>query len=162
MSDTEPNPLPLDYSSERSRPTWKRILDALTRAGVFRFAIYFFPVVAIVVAFSLTRLASDQKRPHNITHPTTDISNISTAVKKFELENDRYPTTQEGLQALITNPGNLPNWTKCLDGNSMPLDYWGHPYIYVYPGSNGNDFDLYSAGPDGIPGTADDIFYGTQ
>jgi type II secretion system protein G len=86
---------------------------------------------------------------------TAQISNLRTALDTFEIDNGRYPTTAEGLVALVKNPGNLSSWKQYVD--SVPMDPWGHPYIYRCPGSNGKDFDLLSAGPDGQEGTGDDV-----
>jgi type II secretion system protein G len=87
-----------------------------------------------------------------------DISNIKNAIAVFELDVGRYPTTAEGLNALTTRP---PGLTADWHGPYLaqfPTDPWGHAYIYVCPGvKNTTAFDLSSAGPDGIPGTRDDI-----
>jgi len=85
-----------------------------------------------------------------------DLSTIKTQLSVFEIDNGCYPTTSEGLKILVENPGNMPNWTHAyLD--KIPMDQWGHLYIYRCPGTNGAPFDIYSMGPDGIDGTADDI-----
>lgn len=157
MRYAKKNFVPLEYarphSPEKSKPLrwiWLASTIVCYLAG--------FLALAALVTLLLPRFYSHfhPGRTTFISKPKADISNISTALKKFELENDRFPTTEEGLQALIANPG-IPGWTKCLDAKSVPIDPWGHAYIYECPGTNGNDFDLYSAGPDGIPGTADDI-----
>jgi general secretion pathway protein G len=83
------------------------------------------------------------------------LDGMKTALEIFEVQNDRFPTTAEGLNALITNPGNLEKWEPTMD--KLPVDPWGHGYIYRSPGKNGEPFDLLSAGPDGKEGTADDI-----
>lgn len=80
---------------------------------------------------------------------------IKAGLEMFVDENKRYPTTAEGLTALVTNPGNLEHWERTLD--KLPIDSWGHPYIYRGPSQNGLAFDLLSAGPDGKEGTADDV-----
>ena len=86
----------------------------------------------------------------------SDLSTLRTALEAFEIDNGRFPSSREGLSALVTNPGNLPQWHAYLGGISA--DPWGHPYVYSCPGSNpGQDFDLFSCGPDGKPGTADDV-----
>ena len=85
------------------------------------------------------------------------ISNFKTALDAYEVANGAYPTTDQGLQALITNPGNLPNWTQLLSESKVPNAPWGTPYVYRSPGSNGKSFDLFSDGPDKQEGTADDV-----
>jgi general secretion pathway protein G len=91
-----------------------------------------------------------------ITVADTDISNLKVALDAFEIDNGRFPTTGEGLNALVSPPPGLPNWTRAYL-LQVPIDPWGHPYIYRCPGTNGKDFDLISGGPDGIVGTADDL-----
>lgn len=86
------------------------------------------------------------------------ISNIKSALKMFEINCDRFPTTEEGLQALVEAPGNLPGWKgSYLDPPMVPLDPWRNPYQYRCPGQHSNDFDLYSYGMDGQDGGGDDI-----
>ena len=79
------------------------------------------------------------------------IEMIGTALDAFRLDVGRYPTTQEGLQVLWKDPGNIKKW----DGPYLPkpvkADPWGNPYIYKCPGEHG-PYDLYSLGADGKPG----------
>lgn len=103
--------------------------------------------------------------PHRHGHPISkskiaqnDLHTISNVLLRFEVENDRFPTTEEGLMALRIKPANCPNW----DGPYLdrdPIDPWGTPYHYRYPGTGGKDFDIWSAGPDRKDGTEDDITY---
>jgi general secretion pathway protein G len=84
------------------------------------------------------------------------ISTLTTALKSFELDNGRYPTTKEGLDALIKKPADdLPDWHQHL--TELPDDPWGHPYVYRCPGEDNADFSIFSSGPDGKPGTSDDV-----
>ncbi len=80
----------------------------------------------------------------------TQIELLGQALDQFRLDTGRYPTTSEGLNALITDPG-VPGW----DGNylkkALPNDPWGRPYHYECPGTHG-DYDLISYGADGAPG----------
>ena len=79
-----------------------------------------------------------------------EIKSVSTALDLFLVDNGRYPTQQEGLQALVANPGGLASWAGPYLKSSagVPLDPWGHPYQYRYPGQTG-EYDLFSNGPDG-------------
>jgi len=88
------------------------------------------------------------------TKAQADLSTLKQALTAFDIDNGRFPTTSEGLQALITKPADLPNWQKTLDKNTLPMDPWGRPYIYRSPGNNGTDFDLLTGGPDGQEGSA--------
>lgn len=81
-----------------------------------------------------------------------DISAIASALKLYKLDNYNYPTTDQGLEALVSKPTYDPqpkNWQALLD--NLPLDPWGNPYLYLSPGEHG-DFDLFTYGADGIDG----------
>ena len=89
-----------------------------------------------------------------------DISAIETALALYQLDNFRYPTTEQGLQALVTPPELdpvAPNWKPGGYLKELPLDPWGKPYLYLYPGeraaSQGQTrADIYTLGADGIVG----------
>lgn len=81
-----------------------------------------------------------------------DIAAVMQALKLYRLDNQRYPTTEQGLQALVTRPTAGPaaaNWKSYLD--KMPMDPWGKPYQYLNPGVKG-EIDVFSLGADGQPG----------
>lgn len=81
----------------------------------------------------------------------SDIRGIETALNLFRLDNFKYPSSDDGLDALVTNPGEAaaPNWKKYLD--RMPMDPWNNPYQYLHPGRHG-EFDVFSYGADGREG----------
>lgn len=84
------------------------------------------------------------------------IESISTALKLYKLDNGGYPTTEQGLQALVDQPasGNIPkNWRKggYLEKGKVPKDPWGNDFIYLSPGIH-DDFDLIAYGADGSAG----------
>lgn len=84
------------------------------------------------------------------------IESIETALKLYKLDNGAYPTTEQGLRALVETPtvGNLAkNWRQggYLEKGRIPKDPWGNEFIYICPGKHG-DFDLSSLGADGEPG----------
>lgn len=87
-----------------------------------------------------------------------DLSVISGALDRFEVDNERFPTTDEGLNALMTKPGNAPNWNGPYLKKD-PQDPWKQAYRYACPGSKGKDYDIWSIGADGKDGTQDDIHY---
>jgi general secretion pathway protein G len=81
-----------------------------------------------------------------------DIQAIKSALDMYKLDNHRYPTTDQGLEALVEKPESgppAPNWNGYLD--KVPKDPWGHPYQYLHPGKHG-DVDIYSLGADGRKG----------
>ena len=89
-----------------------------------------------------------------------DIASLETALKMYKLDNGVYPSTEQGLQALIEAPtiGQLPRkWRKggYLERGKVPLDPWDSEFIYLSPGLHG-DFDLISYGNDGEPGGEED------
>jgi len=76
---------------------------------------------------------------------------LSTALDTFRLDVGRYPTTQEGLEALRTQPGGVERWDGPYLKKDVPADPWGKPYVYKSPGDHG-PFDILSYGADGTAG----------
>jgi general secretion pathway protein G len=108
-------------------------------------------VLAAIVVPKFTGRTQDAK----ITATKTQISSIKGSLDLFEHDNGRFPSSEEGLGALVEKPGDLQNWHKLMD--SVPQDSWGHAFIYRLPGTNGKDYDIVSCGPDGNEGGGDDI-----
>ena len=79
------------------------------------------------------------------------ISLIEDALDAFRLDVGRYPTTEEGLQALVEQPSGVTKWDGPYLKKKVPKDPWGHDYVYKCPGEHG-DYDLYSLGADGEEG----------
>jgi general secretion pathway protein G len=88
------------------------------------------------------------------TKAKVDIRSIQTALAMFKTDTGRFPTTSEGLQALVTNPG-IRGYGKEGYLERVPLDPWGNKYIYISPGVHSKDYDLLSYGKDGEPGGTD-------
>ncbi len=104
-------------------------------------------LAALIVPNVLSR--ADDAR---VTAARTDITNLMQALKLYRLDNQRYPTTDQGLQALVSRPAvppEPPRWKAYLD--KLPRDPWGRPYQYLNPGSHG-EIDVFSLGADGQPG----------
>jgi len=76
---------------------------------------------------------------------------LDKALDQFRLDVGRYPTSEEGLQVLVTAPSNVAGWAGPYLKKGVPADPWGRPYLYQQPGTHG-DFDLYSYGRDGHAG----------
>jgi general secretion pathway protein G len=88
------------------------------------------------------------------------IEGLETALKLYKLDNGVYPTTEQGLQALVERPETqnvLQNWRKdgYLEKGKVPNDPWGNEFIYLSPGIHG-DYDITSYGADGVPGGEDE------
>jgi general secretion pathway protein G len=83
-----------------------------------------------------------------------DIRAFETALNLFRMDNFRYPTTEQGLRALVERPNDssIRNWKQGGYIDSLRKDPWGNDYIYVYPGTHGKEFDLYTLGADGQEG----------
>jgi len=84
---------------------------------------------------------------------TVQIRNFQSALAFFKIDTGRFPTTSEGLETLVGDPG-LRGWKQggYIEGGKVPLDPWGNPYIYICPGMHGDDYDLESYGKDGEDG----------
>lgn len=85
-----------------------------------------------------------------------DIATLMQALKLYRLDNQRYPTTEQGLQALVTRPTMAPvppNWKTGGYLDRLNRDPWGNPYQYLSPGTRG-EIDIFSYGADGKPGGA--------
>jgi general secretion pathway protein G len=113
-------------------------------------------IIGILAALVIPKIAGKSEQAR-VTAAQTDIkAGIKTALDSFEVDNGFYP---KSLQDLIQQPGNAKNWRgPYFDPPQLPVDPWGNPYVYYYPGKhNPNSYDLLSVGPDGKEGTDDDI-----
>ncbi|MEY4933216.1 MAG: hypothetical protein RLZZ403_1536, partial [Pseudomonadota bacterium] len=83
-----------------------------------------------------------------------DIRAYETALNLFRLDNFKYPTTDQGLQALVQQPGDttIRNWKPGGYIDGLRKDPWGNDYLYLNPGSKGKEYDLYTLGADGQEG----------
>jgi general secretion pathway protein G len=106
-------------------------------------------ILAAIVAPNVIGRVDDAQ----ITKAEAEISNIENALKFYRLDNFAYPTTEQGIDALVTKPNdpNVRNWKSGGYLARLPKDPWGKPYLYLYPGNNG-EIDIYTLGRDGRPG----------
>jgi len=111
-------------------------------------------ILAILAAVVVPKFTGRTEQAR-ISAAKADISSLKLALSTFETDTGRFPSAEEGLNALAEKPGDLQGWKKYVE--KVPMDPWGHPYIYRCPGTNGKDFDLLSCGPDGHEGGGDDI-----
>ncbi|MCS7062792.1 MAG: type II secretion system major pseudopilin GspG [Methylacidiphilales bacterium] len=115
-------------------------------------------IIAIFAAFAINQIAGNVDIARE-QRAESDIKTISTQLRTYEMLNLTLPTTQQGLEALVSRPGGEPQprkWRQLM--TEIPVDPWGEKYVYRYPGTkNTNSFDLFSKGPDRQEGTADDI-----
>jgi len=119
-------------------------------------------IIGILVAMTVPNLAGRGEQAR-MSAARADIEvNLSTALDLYELDNGRYPTTEQGLRALLIEPTTTPtplNWSgPYLKKKKIPKDPWTNDYSYVCPGvNNTEDYDLSSYGSDGAEGGGDDI-----
>jgi general secretion pathway protein G len=110
-------------------------------------------IIAIVAALIVPNVIGrpDEAR---VTVAKTDVRTIASSLEMYRLDNRTYPVTSQGLEALVTRPTSPPlppNWPASGYLSQVPVDPWGHPYIYRSPGQTG-PYDLMSLGADGQPG----------
>ena len=87
-----------------------------------------------------------------VTTTRVQINNFKTALGAYKLDTGVFPTTEQGMQALRSAPANVPQWAGPYLQMDVPLDPWGRPYVYRYPGEHGDEPDIVSYGADGQPG----------
>ncbi len=114
--------------------------------------VFILSLLAAIVAPKFMGRTDDAK----VTEAKVQIRNFETALKLYRIDNGQYPSTEQGLDALVAKPtiGNVP--AKYRDGGYLeqkrpPMDPWSNPYVYASPGTNG-DYDIISLGADGREG----------
>ncbi len=108
-------------------------------------------IIGILAALIVPNVL-DRADDARATAAKTDVNNVMQALKLYKLDNQRYPTAEQGLQALVVKPGAgpiPPNWKPYLE--KLPADPWGRPYQYLNPGIKG-EIDVMSFGADGQAG----------
>ena len=111
-------------------------------------------IIAIVAAIVVPNVIGrpDEAR---MTVASTDIRSIGSALELYRLDNRTYPTTSQGLAALVerpTSPPEPPNWVEGGYLETLPRDPWGNDYVYLSPGRDGSGYELVSLGADGQAG----------
>lgn len=130
-------------------------LDAERRdAGFSLLELMVVVVILSILALVIVPRVIDRPDQARVARAQSDITAISSAVNLYRLDNFRYPSTEQGLQALVTRPTTepaAPNWAANGYMDRLPVDPWGAPYQYLAPGVHG-DFDVFSYGADAAPG----------
>ena len=109
-------------------------------------------VIIGVLAALIVPNVLDRADDARVTAARTDVNNLVQALKLYKLDNQRYPSAEQGLEALVRRPTAgtpPPNWKPYIE--KLPNDPWGRPYQYVVPGVKG-EIDVYSFGADGVIG----------
>lgn len=119
-------------------------------------------IILILAGMVIPRMAGRTEQARRAAAKVDIETNIAMALDLYELDNGKYPTTEQGLQALVAKPASAPvpsNWSgPYLKKKKIPVDPWNRSYFFVSPGAhNPEDYDLYSYGSDGVEGGGDDI-----
>ena len=108
-------------------------------------------ILAILAALIVPRVVGrtgDAKRAK----AASDIATMSSLLQQYRIDNDRFPTTEDGLNALRVQPSDARNWRGPYTSKAIPVDPWGNEYAYESPGPEDQDFLITSYGEDGAPG----------
>lgn len=109
-------------------------------------------ILGILAAIVMTNVVGkdDQAR---VTTTKASLASVANALESYKLDNHKYPTMDEGLEALVNKPASAKNYPNggYLRGD-LPKDSWGNPFQYVVPGDNGRPYEVYSLGADGVEG----------
>jgi general secretion pathway protein G len=108
-------------------------------------------IIGLLAGFVAPRYFS-QVGKSRVKAARAQIDSLDKALEQFHIDVGRLPTTEEGLAALNAAPAGMQNWEGPYLKKAVPPDPWGHPYVYLEPGTHQNDFDLASYGRDGRTG----------
>ena len=114
-------------------------------------------VVTIIALFSALVLPKMFRRADaaRVTAARAQMNGFMTALGAYKLDTSTFPTTEQGLQSLRVQPPDVPLWKGPYLPQEVPMDPWGRPYVYKYPGEHGDEPDIISLGADGAPGGED-------
>lgn len=135
----------------RQHPTSAALRRALLRGFTLIELMVVLVIIGVLAALIVPNVL-DRADDARVTAAKTDVNNLAQALKLYKLDNQRFPTTEQGLNALVTRPTNdpvPPNWRRYLD--KLPADPWDRPYQYLNPGLRG-EVDVLSLGADGQAG----------
>lgn len=108
-------------------------------------------IIALFAALVAPRLLK-QADAARVTAARAQIDSFMTALGAYKLDTGTFPSTEMGLQALRVRPENLTQWNGPYLPKDIPLDPWGHAYLYKYPGEHGDEPEIECLGSDGQPG----------
>ncbi|REK11452.1 MAG: type II secretion system protein GspG [Planctomycetota bacterium] len=122
-------------------------------------------ILVVLMGFAVPSLLGSKKKA-DMDAAKTQIGLLRTALEKYALDLNTFPSTEQGLEVLVVKPTDLEeevaaNWAGpyiTTTSKEAPKDPWGHEYLYEFPSTHDSEYpDIWSAGPDGKEGTEDDI-----
>ena len=131
-----------------------RIVRSARQRGFTLIEIMVVVVIIGLLAAVIVPQVVDKVDQARVAKAKQDITSLETALTMYRLDNSKYPNTDQGLQALVTQPTdpNIRHWRPGGYIKRISKDPWGNDYQYVYPGTHGGEYDLYSLGADNQPG----------
>lgn len=144
-------------NSQRNDPKVSRHIRAPRRAAQRGFTLIEIMVVVIIIgllAAVIVPQVINKVDEARVSKAKADIQSLETALTMFRLDNSKYPTTDQGLQALVVQPTDpsIRHWRQGGYLQRVSKDPWGNDYQYVFPGTHGKEYDLYTLGADSQPG----------
>lgn len=117
-------------------------------------------IIAVLLGVAINRMGGALDFGKEV-RVKADMQCVSNALRMYNAQNGFFPTTEQGLKALVVQPTTEPRprqWRCAFDDGKVPRDPWDNEYNYVCPGKhNAKTFDIISCGPDRLPNTADDL-----
>lgn len=138
----------------RQRPPQAKMKGCARDAGFSLLELMVVVVILSILALVIVPRVIDRPDQARAARAQSDLAAISSGVKLYRLDNFRYPTTEQGLAALVNQPATDPipqNWSSGGYMDRLPTDPWGQEYQYLAPGVHG-DFDIFTYGADGTSG----------
>ena len=147
----------MEYQTSHTHKTRILKLSRGTRAFTLVEMLLVLVILAVLAAIVIPKF-SGRSQQAKITAAQSQIASIELALDSYEVDTGAYPQGNAGLNALVDEPTGTQNWKGPYLKKGVPLDPWGSPYVYTYPGkNNAKGYDLMSMGPDGRAGGDDDI-----
>jgi general secretion pathway protein G len=134
---------------EVSRGSARRLAGGFTLIEIMVVVVIIGLLAAVIVPTVISKV--DDAR---VAKAKQDIQSLQTALTMFRLDNSKYPTSEQGLQSLVVQPTDpsIKHWKPGGYLEHVSKDPWGNDYQYLYPGTHGKEYDLFSLGADGAPG----------
>ncbi|HEU4627028.1 MAG TPA: type II secretion system major pseudopilin GspG [Steroidobacteraceae bacterium] len=144
----------MEHALSRREVNRRRSARSTRQTGFTLIEIMVVVVIIGLLAAVIVPQVVDKVDQARVAKAKQDIASLETALTMYRLDNSKYPTTDQGLAALVTQPTDpsIRHWRPGGYIKRISKDPWGNDYQYVYPGTHGGEYDLYSLGADNQPG----------